>query len=84
MALSHFSIENAKPAPRPTKLADGDGLYLIIQPNGSKLWRMRYFFFGKERSLSFGQYPFISLADARGKRYGEAVDSPLREQECPT
>lgn len=68
MALSHFSIENAKPALKPIKLADGDGLYLVVQPNGSKLWRMKYFFARKERSLSFGEYPYVSLVDARGKR----------------
>lgn len=68
MPLSHFDIQNAKPADRPIKLADGGGLFLVVQPSGSKLWRMRYFFLGKERTLSIGPYPLVSLADARAKR----------------
>jgi integrase len=65
MALTHFELQNAKPAAKPFKLADGGGLFLIVQPNGSKLWRLRYFHLGKERSLSIGAYPVVSLAEAR-------------------
>jgi hypothetical protein len=64
MALTHFDL-HAKPAAKPFKLADGGGLFLIVQPNGSKQWRLRYFYLGKERSLSIGAYPIVSLADAR-------------------
>ena len=71
MPLTSLAIQNAKPSQKPFKLADGDGLFLIIQPNGSKLWRLRYFYLGKERSLSIGSYPSVTLADARAKR-GEA------------
>jgi integrase len=68
MALTHFDLQNAKPAAKPFKLADGGGLFLIVQPNGSKQWRLRYFYLGKERSLSIRAYPIVSLADARGSR----------------
>jgi integrase len=68
MALSNFSVENAKPSAKPVKIPDGDGLYLVVQPNGSKLWRLRYSFLSKERSLSMGMYPAVSLADARARR----------------
>jgi integrase len=68
MALTNLDVQNAKPADRPFKLADGGGLFLIVQPNRSKHWRLRYFYLGKERSLSIGAYPIVSLADARAKR----------------
>jgi integrase len=68
MPLTHFDIQHAKPADKPLKVSDGGGLFLIVQPNGSKLWRLRYFFLGKERSLSMGAYPAVSLADARARR----------------
>ncbi len=68
MPLTHFDIHNAKPAERPFKISDGGGLYVIVQPNGSKLWRMKYRFLGTERSLSFGAYPIVSLSDARARR----------------
>ncbi len=68
MPLSHFDLKNAHPAEKPYKLSDGGGLHLLIQPNGSKLWRLKYRFLGKERMLSFGAYPLISLAEARAKR----------------
>ncbi|HXZ17452.1 MAG TPA: Arm DNA-binding domain-containing protein, partial [Roseiarcus sp.] len=54
MPLTHFDIENAKSAAKPYKLADSGGLFLLIQPNGSKLWRLKYRHHGVERSLSFG------------------------------
>lgn len=68
MSLTHFDLQNAKPAEKPYKLSDGGGLYVHVQPGGSKLWRLKYKFLGIERSLSFGSYPSISLADARAKR----------------
>ena len=68
MPLSHFSLQKAKPADKPYKISDGGGLFVLIQPNGSKLWRMKYQLLGIERSLSFGSYPAISLADARMNR----------------
>ena len=49
-------------------MSDGDGLFLVVMPSGSKYWRLRYFFAGKEKLLAFGVYPDISLADARERR----------------
>lgn len=68
MLLTNFEIKNAKPAEKPYKLSDGGGLYLLVQPNGSKLWRMKYRFLKKERLLSFGTYPLFTLGEARTKR----------------
>ena len=73
MPLTHFDIQNAKSQPRPYKLADSGGLFLLIQPNGSKLWRLKYRYLGMERALSFGVYPIVSLADARAKRRSQAA-----------
>ncbi len=86
MSLTHFDIQNAKPEAKPYKLADGGGLFLLIQPNGSKLWRLKYRHLGTERSLSFGPYPVVSLADARTKRdeakklIGDGVDPAVRKK----
>jgi integrase len=68
MPLSDAKARNAKPKPRPYKIADGKGLFLLITPSGSKYWRMRYFFDGKEKLLALGVYPDVSLSDAREKR----------------
>lgn len=69
MPLNAMQIANAKPKPKPYKLSDGDGLALQVNPNGSKWWRFRYFIQGKEKMLSFGTYPEVSLADARDRRW---------------
>jgi integrase len=68
MALTDMKIKNAKPQDKPYKNADGDGLTLIVTPAGGKWWRFRYRFDGKEKALSFGTYPEISLSTAREKR----------------
>lgn len=68
MALTNIEIQNAKPQSKPYKLADGGWLYLVVNPTGSKLWRMAYRFGGKEKLLSLGAYPAVSLKDAREKR----------------
>ncbi len=68
MSLKQLSITNAKPAEKPYKLFDGNGLHLLVKPNGSKLWRLKYAFGGKEKLLSFGSFPEVPLADARTKR----------------
>lgn len=68
MALSDFAVRSAKPKKTAYRLTDGDGLNLLVRPNGSKLWQLRYRFRGKENILSFGKYPIVSLADARRKR----------------
>jgi hypothetical protein len=68
MPLTRFAIVNAAPRDKPYKLADGGGLHLRVQPNGSKLWRLRYRFNGQENMLAFGTFPSISLANAKTKR----------------
>lgn len=68
MALSEFAARKAKPRDRAYKLTDGAGLYLYVQPGGSKLWRMKYRHGGREKLLSFGPYPLVSIAEARRKR----------------
>lgn len=68
MALTDTAIRNAKPQGKPTKLADGDGLYLLLNPNGSKWWRLDYRFDGKRKTLSMGVYPDVPLKLARERR----------------
>lgn len=68
MPLSDFAVRNAKPRDKAFKLSDGGGLHLLVQPNGGKLWRLKYRFAGKEKLLSFGPYPTTGLADARRRR----------------
>ncbi|HEX8233366.1 MAG TPA: integrase arm-type DNA-binding domain-containing protein [Caulobacteraceae bacterium] len=68
MPLSDLAIRNAKPRPAPYKLSDSGGLFVQITPSGGKLWRLKYRFQGKEKLLSFGPYPSVSLADARDRR----------------
>lgn len=65
MALSDTEIRRSKPAGTPYKLADAHGLYLLVKPNGSKLWRWKYRFGGKEKLMALGSYPEFSLAEAR-------------------
>ncbi|MDF2637017.1 MAG: integrase [Novosphingobium lindaniclasticum] len=68
MALKELEVKYAAIRSRAYKLTDGGGLHLFVQPNGSKLWRMKYRFAGKEKLLSFGKYPDVPLAAARTKR----------------
>ncbi len=66
--LTDTQIRNLKSIGKPKKYADSGGLYLYISKTGSKLWRMAYRFNNKEKLLSFGEYPIVSLKDARAKR----------------
>ena len=63
-----MAARNAKPREKPYKLSDSKGLYLQVQPNGSKLWRLKYRFNGKERRLAFGAYPEVTLSRARERQ----------------
>ncbi|TNJ42208.1 Arm DNA-binding domain-containing protein [Phaeobacter sp. B1627] len=65
MPLSDVQIRNLKPRDKQYKVSDFEGLYILVKPSGSRLWQLKYRFFGKERLLSFGAYPAISLAQAR-------------------
>jgi len=68
MALKELEVKYATRRQRPYKLSDGGGLHLLVQPNGSRLWRLKYRFEGKEKLLSLGKYPDVTLAVAREKR----------------
>ena len=68
MALTDTSIRNAKPAQKPYMLYDSGGLFIQITPNGGKWWRFKYRFEGKEKLLSLGTYPEVSLLKARERR----------------
>ena len=67
-SLSDAAVRNAKAKTKTFKMSDGEGLFLVVMPSGSKYWRLRYFFVGKEKLLALGVYPEISLADARERR----------------
>ena len=61
MALTELEVKKTKPTDKQQKLSDGGGLYLLIHPNGGKYWRMDYRFNGKQKTLSLGVYPDVSL-----------------------
>ncbi len=67
MSLTEKEWRNATPAEKPRKLFDGGGLYLLVHPNGSKYWRVKYRLDGKERQLALGVYPIVGLKEAREK-----------------
>jgi integrase len=68
LPLSDVKIQKAKPRDEPFRMADGGGLYVLVNPTGSKLWRMDYRLLGKRRTLAVGAYPALSLLDARTRR----------------
>ncbi len=68
MPLTDIVVKNSKPEEKQRKLSDGQGLFLLIHPNGSKYWRLKYRFGGKEKLLALGVYPDVSLSDARRRR----------------
>ncbi len=85
MPLNDVAIRAAKPGPKPVKLSDERGLFLLVQPSGGKLWRLKYRIAGKEKKLSLGRYPDVALKEAR-ERSAEACKliaagvDPLREE----
>jgi len=68
MPLSDAEIRAIKPSDVDQKHFDGGGLYLLVKPNGSKLWKLKFRVGKTEKKLSFGRYPVVSLRDARLKR----------------
>ncbi|WP_322414324.1 tyrosine-type recombinase/integrase [Mesorhizobium huakuii] len=76
MALTDSQARAAKPSDRPIKLSDGGGLYLLVQPTGSKLWRQAFRFDGKQLTLAHGAYPDVTLGEAR--RLRDAAKSALK------
>ncbi len=68
MALTDIKVRTTKPSDKPFKLTDGQGMHLLINPNGSKYWRLQYRFGGKQKVFALGVYPMVSLGEARRKR----------------
>ncbi|MCP3728399.1 integrase arm-type DNA-binding domain-containing protein [Paraburkholderia sp. CNPSo 3272] len=68
MPLTDLAVKNAKPIDKTQRLWDAGGLYLEVSPAGSKLWRFKYRYDRREKRLSFGKYPDVTLKDAREKR----------------
>lgn len=68
MPLADTAIRQTKPGPKPTKLSDGARLCLLVNPIGSKLWRWKLRYLGKEKLMPLGQYPNVTLAQARQSR----------------
>ena len=68
MKLTARQVDTSKPKDKPYKLSDGGGLYMLVNPNGSRYWRLKYRIAGKEKLLALGVYPDITLAEARQKR----------------
>lgn len=68
MALTDIKVRTVKPLDKPFKLTDGEGMHLLVNPNGAKYWRLQYRFDGKQKMLALGVYPTVTLADARKRR----------------
>ncbi|RYD85930.1 MAG: DUF4102 domain-containing protein [Verrucomicrobiaceae bacterium] len=66
--LTDAKLRAFKPASRSYKASDGEGLFVLIKPTGSKLWRLSYRFHGKQKTLALGAYPQVSLLEARKRR----------------
>ena len=69
MALTDMAIRATKPAKKPFKMYDREGLFLLVNPGGSKLWRWRYRADGKEKLMALGEYPIVNLAEARERHF---------------
>lgn len=80
--LTDVAIRAMKPAEKPYKKSDSGGLYLLVQPNGSRLWRLAYRFQGKQKLLSGGIYPMVSLSDAR--KWRDAAKAQLFAGQDPS
>lgn len=87
MRLTDKCLKNIKPNNKTLKIFDGGGLYIEVTKSGSKLWRLKYRFAGKEKRLALGSYPFISLKDARARReeakklLDQNIDPAIAKQE---
>ncbi|HFT7979767.1 TPA: tyrosine-type recombinase/integrase [Klebsiella pneumoniae] len=87
MKLNARQVDTAKPREKAYQLADGAGLYPEVVPSGSRYWRMKYRFNGKEKRMAFGVYPAVSLAQARAlrdeakKKLAEGIDPSFAKKE---
>lgn len=68
MPLTDIALKKLLPGERPYKKADANGLFILVKPNGSKHWHLKYRFLGKEKLMSYGPYPLVTLKEARDKR----------------
>lgn len=88
MPLTDMKIKAFKPSDKSQKYYDGGGLYILVQPSGSKLWQMKIRIDGKEKKLSFGKYPVVSLKGARTKRddakrqIAQGIDPAAKKQQA--
>lgn len=73
MSLTDLAVRKAAPAEKQYRIADGHGLNLLVHPNGSKYWQLRYRYLGKPKLLALGVYPDVSLLEARGKAHDAKV-----------
>lgn len=81
-SLTVLDVKNAQPRENEYKLTDGGGLYLLVKPTGAKYWRLKYRIFGKEKKLSIGVYPNVSLAQTLAER--ESAKKQVSEGKDPT
>jgi hypothetical protein len=88
--LTETKVRNTKHTTKTAKLSNGGGLYLLVTPAGSKSWRWKYRFDGKEKKMTFGPYPEVSLASARDKHFearqllAEGTDPMAERREVKT
>ena len=86
MPLTDTAIRGVKPTDKPQKLFDGNGLFLFVTPSGTKSWRVKYRFQGREKLLTLGTYPLLSLKEAREacvtakKQIGGGIDPSLQKK----
>jgi hypothetical protein len=78
--LNESQVRSARPTDKAHKLADGQGMFLYVAPNGSKLRRLKYRFDGKEKLLALGGYPHVSL---RGRERRDAARTVLKDEKDP-
>jgi len=87
--LSDLQLSKAKPQNKQYSLFDGGGLFILVTPSGGKLWRFKYRFEGRDKLISFGGYPEVSLQEARKRRdeaktqIANGID-PLEARKAPT
>jgi Arm DNA-binding domain len=87
MALTDTAIRGTKPGQKPFRVYDRDGLFLLVNPGGSKLWRWRYRFDGKEKLMALGEYPLVNLSQARELHFSARKtlatgDDPMAERKA--
>ncbi|MEJ7669810.1 MAG: integrase arm-type DNA-binding domain-containing protein [Casimicrobiaceae bacterium] len=80
--LTDKNVRDAKPREKPYKVADGAGMYLLVNPDGARYWRLKYRFAGREKLLALGTYPAVTIKDAR--RHRDVAKAALRDGRDPS